>query len=155
MNRKLRSLITVCCAAVASLPALAGCDATGGARYVPPADVARTSLEAALAAWRDGRPCGPIEAAPPIQIADSRWQNGQQIEAFQIGDEQPDGDGTRQFPVKLTIKKSGKVEEVRYIVHGRDPVWIYSDIDYKRMIDMGNGTEPARPRTPVARRSGR
>lgn len=134
---------------------VAGCGGAGNARFTPDADVARSSLQTALAAWQDGKPYGPIEATPPIRVADSPWQNGQQIQSFEIGDEQADSDGTKQYPVKLTFKKSGKVEEVRYYVHGRDPVWIYSETDYKRMVDMGNGTEPAKPRGTTGRRGGR
>jgi hypothetical protein len=153
MHRLHRSSVFAFAAAL--LLPLAGCDGSGNARFAPDADVARSSLETALTAWRDGRPCGPIEGTPPIRIADSRWQNGEQIASFQIGDEQADQDGTKQFPVKLTIKKSGTVEDVRYIVHGRDPVWIYSEADYKRMIDMGNGAEPAKARPAAGRRGGR
>lgn len=148
MSRRFHPLMLAACA----LAAMVGCDATG-ARYVPDAELARASLESALTAWRDGRPCGPVGQSPTIQVSDSRWRDGQRIESFRIGEEQPGGDGPRQFPVKLTLKKTGKVEEIRYIVHGRDPVWIYSDADYRRMIDMGNGAEPAPRRGP--RRSGR
>jgi hypothetical protein len=150
MNRKVCSSIA---AMAALLTAMAGCDATGNARHVPDADLARTSLQTALTAWRDGRPCEPIAGPPAIQVSDSRWRDGQQIAAFEIGEEQADGDETRQFPVKLTFKKTGKVEEVRYVVHGREPVWVYSDTDYKRLIDMGNGEDTGR--APTARRRGR
>jgi hypothetical protein len=139
-------------AAATFVLSLAGCEGTGNARFVPDAELARSSLQTALSAWRDGRPCGPIESTPPIRIADSLWQNGQQIGSFEIGDEQADADGTKQFPVKLTLKKDGKTREVRYMVHGRDPVWVFSEADYKRMIDMGNGTESAKPGKSTRRR---
>jgi hypothetical protein len=144
MNHSLRLTLARWAAAVALLSPAAGCGPSGGARFVPDAEVARASLQTALSAWRDGKPCGPIAGDPPIQVADSEWQNGLQIASFQIGDEGPEIDGTKQFPVTLTLKKDGKSRDVRYMVHGRDPVWIYSEADYKRMIDMGNGTEPAK-----------
>jgi hypothetical protein len=155
MDPKQRSSLMAMAAAATLALFLAGCEGTGNARFTPDADVARSSLQTALNAWRDGSPCGPIEAKPPIRVADSLWQNGQQIESFQVGDEQADADGTKQFPVKLTIKKTGKVEDVRYVVYGRDPVWVFSEADYKRMIDMGNGAEPAKPRSASGRRGGR
>jgi hypothetical protein len=155
MNRTFRMPAASMAAAAMLVVFVAGCEGTGTARFTPDAEVARSSLQTALTAWRDGKPCGPIEAKPPITVADSLWQNGQQIQSFEIGDEQADADGTKQYPVKLTLKKSGKVEEVRYMVHGRDPVWIYSETDYKRMVDMGNGTEPAKPRGASTRRPGR
>jgi hypothetical protein len=131
-------------AALAGLLVQAGCGGTGHARYNPPQDEARAALEAALSAWRDGRPFGPIDATPPVRVADSLWQGGQQIESFEIGAEVPGDDGAKRFPVKLTMKKAKTVREVNYVVNGRDPVWVFSELDYKRMIDMGNGPEPAR-----------
>lgn len=125
---------------------LAGCDSTSNARFVPDATAARSSLEKALTAWRDGQPCGPIEGTPSIQVADSRWQNGESISAFEITAEKSGDDGTQEFTVTLTPNKAGKTrptQQVRYFIHGRDPVWIYSEADYKRMVDMGNGAAPA------------
>jgi hypothetical protein len=122
---------------------LVGCDSAGHARYTPTQDEARSSLEAALTAWRDGRSPESIDVTPPVRVADSLWQGGEQIDSFQVGDEEAADDGTKRFPVKLTVKKSKKVEEVRYVVHGRDPVWVYSEKDYQRMIDMGNGSSNA------------
>jgi predicted small lipoprotein YifL len=147
--------------AAALLSSLAGCGGTGNARYIPDAEVARASLETALGAWRDGKPCGPIEGTPPIRVADSAWQNGEQIASFEIGDEQAADDGAKEFPVKLTLKKDGKVRDVRYVINGRDPVWIYSEADYKRMNEMGNGEatckrpNAAKPRSSAGERGGR
>jgi hypothetical protein len=123
-----------------------GCGDTGHARYAPTQDEARSSLEKALTAWRDGRPCGPIEATPPVSVSDSRWQGGQRIESFEIGIEEPGSDGTKVFPVKLTMQKSNEIREVKYVVFGRDPVWVSDEQDYKRMIDMGNAPEVGRKR---------
>jgi hypothetical protein len=146
MNHKMRLRLMGLVAAAPGLLALAGCDNTGHARFTPTKDEARSSLEAALTAWRDGKPYGPIEATPPVNVADSAWQGGAQIEAFEIGEEEDPGDGTKQFPVKLTMKKAKTAQDIRYIVNGRDPVWVFSEPDYKRMIDMGNGPETAKPK---------
>jgi hypothetical protein len=155
MNRNLRSSIIGSCATVVLATAMAGCGASGTSQYVPDTDVARTSLEAALTAWRDGRPCGHIDAKPPIEVADSRWRGGQQIESFQIGEEQVDGQGPRQFMVKLTNKKGGKVEDVRYFVSGRDPVWVFAETDYQQMMDMGNGPDTNKSSKAGGKRRGR
>ena len=64
-------------------------------------------------------------------------KRGQQIESFQIGDEEDGGDGTKQFVVKLTMKKAKAGQDVRYFVHGRDPVWVFSEADYKQMLEHG------------------
>jgi hypothetical protein len=147
MKRTMRFRLMWLVAAAPGLLLLAGCGDAGHAKFTPTKDEARSSLEAALTAWRDGRPFGPLETTPPVRIADSLWQGGQQIESFQIGDEQSNDDGTKHFPVKLTIKKTKAVQEVEYVVHGRDPVWVFSGTDYQRMIDMDNGPQPTRNRS--------
>ena len=86
------------------LSLLSGCGSSH-ARFTPTSGEARTSLEAALTAWRDGKPYGRVEATPPVQVADSAWQAGQQVESFEIGEEKDDGDGTKQFAVTLKMKK--------------------------------------------------
>ena len=146
MTRLLRSRRLWLVGAAPTLLLLAGCDAAGHARFTPTQDEARSALEAVLAAWRDGRPFGPIEATLPVHVADSLWQGGQAIEAFQIGDGQANEDGTKRFPVKLTMKKTKAVQDIRYVVYGRDPVWVFNEADYQRMIDMGNGPETPRGR---------
>ena len=119
------------------LSSLAGCEGTG-TPFVPDADWRAPPWRRPwrLARRQAVRPDRGDSAHPRRGFP---WQNGEQIASFEIGDEQADADGTKQFPVKLTLKKGGKVQEVRYIVNGRDPVWIFSETDYKRMIDMGNG----------------
>lgn len=155
MKRHCLSSLAGILSAAAMVSGLAGCDGTGNARHVTEAEVARRSLESALSAWRDGRPCGPIEGSPAIQVSDARWRDGRRIEAFEIGEEHTDGDGIRQFTVALTFPKSKKAEEARFVVYGRDPVWIFSEEDYKRMIDMGNGSDTSRSRGNTAKQRGR
>jgi hypothetical protein len=124
------------------LALLAGCGASH-ARFVPTSGEARASLEAALSAWRDGKAAGEIEAKPPIHVVDSAWQAGRQLQSFQIGEEEDGGDGVKQFVVKLTMKNSKGDQEVRYVVHGRDPVWVFTADDYKHMLDMDNKPDAA------------
>jgi hypothetical protein len=134
---------------------LSGCGASH-ARFTPTSTEARSSLEAALTAWRDGQPFGRgrVEATPPIQVADSIWQAGRQIESFQIGDEQDGGDGTKQFNVKVRMKQAKADTDVRYVVQGRDPVWVCRAEDYQRLINMDNN--PVVPESKSgARRAGR
>ncbi len=124
------------------LSVLSGCGASL-ARYTPTTGEARTSLEAALTAWRDGKPYGRVDATPPVQIADTAWQGGAVLESFEIGEEKDEGDGTKQFASTLKMKKPAGEVSVRYFVHGRDPVWVYREEDYKRMINMDNNPDPA------------
>ena len=129
---------------------LTGCGASS-ARFKPTTDEARSSLEAALTAWRDGKPYGSVVATPPIQVGDSAWQAGDQVESFEIGEELDD-DGTKQFVVAFKMKKPPGNQSVRYYVHGRDPVWIYREEDYKRMLNMDNN--PVTTSKSKTRRSG-
>ena len=129
---------------------LTGCGASS-ARFKPTSDEARSSLEAALTAWRDGKPYGSVVATPPIQVGDSAWQAGDQVESFEIGEELDD-DGTKQFVVAMKMKKPPGDQSVRYYVHGRDPVWIYREEDYKRMLNMDNN--PVTTSKSKTRRSG-
>jgi hypothetical protein len=132
---------------------LAGCGASH-ARFVPTSGEARSALEAALAAWRDGKAIGEIAAKPPIHVVDSAWQGGRQLESFQIGEEEDAGDGTKQFVVKLTMKNAKGEKEVRYVVHGRDPVWVFTAEDYKHMLDMDDKPDTASKSRPGSRRFG-
>jgi hypothetical protein len=122
------------------LGATAGCGASN-AQFTPSSNEARSSVEAALTAWKDGKPVGEIEATPPVRVVDSAWQGGQQIDSFEIGEEK-EVDGTKQFAVKLLMKKTQKSEDVRYVVHGRDPVWVYREEDYLRTLNMENNPAP-------------
>jgi hypothetical protein len=133
---------------------LVGCGANQ-AQYTPTSDEARTSLEASLTAWRDGKAYGSVTATPPVQIADSVWQGGGQIESFQIGDEETDADGSKLFPVKLKMKKPPGDQSLRYVVRGRGPVWVFREEDYKRMNNMDNDPVSATRSKSVSRRSGR
>ncbi len=80
---------------------------------------------------------------------------GQQVESFEIGDEEDEGDGTKQFAVTLKMKKPPGDQSVRYFVHGRDPVWVYREEDYKRMLNMDNNPVTTSRSKSDPRRSGR
>jgi hypothetical protein len=132
-------------ALAALLTASSGCG-SDTARYTPTADVARKSLEAALTAWRDGRPIGSLEgSSPPVRVVDSIWRSGEKLESFQLLGE-GDVDGRKEFTVRLTMKEPRGEKEARYIVHGRDPIWVYRGEDFARAMDMDNQPEPPRPR---------
>ncbi len=154
MTRALRFRFRAFAAALPFLAMSIGCDSSQ-ARYKPTSGEARSSLEAALTAWRDGKPYGSIAGTPPIQVGDTAWQAGQQIESFEIGDEEDNGDGTKQFMVKFKMKKPAGEQSVRYVIHGRDPVWVYREEDYKRMANMDNNPVPPSSAKSGARRSGR
>ena len=130
-------------ALAALLTASSGCE-SDTARYTPTANVARQSLEAALTAWRDGRPVGSIAGnSPPVRVVDSSWRSGEKLAAFQVLGE-ADVDGRKEFTVRLTMKEPRGETEARYLVHGRDPVWVYRGEEFARVMDMDNQPEPTR-----------
>jgi len=106
------------------------------ADYVPTKEKARAALEAALTAWQNGRPPGKIEGvSPAVQAVDSVWQAGQKLAGFTILDEES-GDGPQRFSVRLNLKDTKGELVVRYVVLGRDPIWVYRAEDYKRAMGM-------------------
>jgi hypothetical protein len=118
--------------------ACAGCGGTktGFERYIPAKDTARRSLETALDVWvKDGRPGTVAGTSPTIEVVDSRWKAGQKLASYEILQQEP-GDGPPRFSVRLKLKKSPGDEVVRYVVLGRDPLWVYREDDYNRLSGM-------------------
>jgi hypothetical protein len=131
--------------AALSLRLLAGCG-SGYEQYAPSSSEARASLEAALTSWRDGKAPGVIDVKPPVHVVGSGWPGDAQIESFTIGEEQDVGDGTKQFVVKLITKPKGAEKDEKFIVHGRDPVYVFAEQDYMRTVNMDNSPETRRPK---------
>ena len=116
----------------------AGCGHNGGSfdDYVPKAQTAREALAAALTAWQNGAAPGKIEAvSPAVQAVDFQWQAGQKLQSYEILEE-IQGDGPKRFSVKLTLAGSGAAQEVRYVVLGREPLWVYREEDYAKVSAM-------------------
>jgi hypothetical protein len=121
----------VCLGLLASL-LVCGCTAKKDARGTPE-ETARQSLDAALTAWRNGQPTGELpNASPPVQVVDSVWAKGRKLESYEILNAGTETDGLRWFSVRLTLGNPNANEEVRYVVKGRSPVWVYRQEDLKR-----------------------
>jgi hypothetical protein len=114
----------------------AGCSNRSYNQYIPSDDKARQALESALNAWQDGKKPGPVEgASQPIQAVDSRWQAGQQLRSYEILNEEK-SEGPRVFSVRLTLQRPAAQQTVRYLVVGKDPLWVYREDDYKAPAGM-------------------
>jgi hypothetical protein len=121
------------------LAAAAGCEGPKDySQFVPPEGAARKALEAALNAWKGARPPRRVEdTKPPVEVVDSKWKAGRQLTDYQIVKEEPPaGQGPRWFTVKLTLQKPAGTQEVRYAVVGNDPLWVYSEDEYKKLSGM-------------------
>ncbi len=130
-----------------------GCDA-GDSRGVPREDAARVAVESALSAWRDGKPYDKLESTPPVRVVDSAWRNGEKIDSFEILDEEGRDDGTKAFSVRIGSSKAKGVKKAKFVVYGQDPLWVYREEDYKRMLQTERNIAAPRTIGKGARRGG-
>ena len=73
----------------------------------------------------------PVETGVTVEVLDQNWSSGQKLQSFEIvGDET--GAGPRIFTVKLKTAKGEQT--VKYYVVGIDPLWVYSEADYKKQM---------------------
>lgn len=115
---------------------LAGCGGDGTQRYVQSSESARSSLETALNAWKNGDPHGTIESGDTeIDVFDARWRDGQQLESFEIVEELP-ADPHQTFKVTMRMKDATEDEENTYIVLGIDPIQVFRSEDYAAATGM-------------------
>ncbi len=113
-----------------------GCGKSQHNRYVPAPSDARAALVAALDGWKSGQPPGRIERPDSaVQAVDSQWRDGAKLQDYEIVGEQP-GDGPMEFSVRLSLGGSPEKKEVRYMVIGRDPIWVVRDQDYTQFQNM-------------------
>ena len=105
--------------------------------FLPAEDKAQSALETALTAWQHGERVGKIAntSSPVIEVVDSKWRAGQKLQSYQILQVVP-GNGPTRFVVRLTLKQPRAEQEVRYVVLGQDPLWVYREEDYKRLSGM-------------------
>jgi hypothetical protein len=118
-------------AGLASILVTLGCGPSE-TRYIPAADSARASLEAALTAWKNGAPHEPVKSRETsITMFDSRWQSKAKLESFEITEELPPNPH-RAFRVKMRLARQKADEETTYLVIGIDPLLVYRSEDYER-----------------------
>ena len=67
---------------------------------------------------------------PSIQAVDSKWRAGQKLSKWEIVGEESN-QGPTFFSVRLTLKGVATPQTVRYVVVGRDPLWVYREDDYR------------------------
>jgi hypothetical protein len=116
--------------------ALLGCGGTGTGKFVPATATARSTLETALNAWQKGGKPGRVAEGPPVvQVLDVKWSNGHKLARYEILEQLP-GDGPPWFSVKLTMQSPPGEQVVKYVVIGKDPLWVYREEDYKKLTGM-------------------
>ena len=123
-----------------------GCgNRTGGTeRFVPPAATAREALSTALKSWQNGHAPGTIPAtSPSIQLVDAHRRPGQRLASCEILGEVA-GNGPRTFAVKVKFENPQEESRLRFVVVGRDPIWIFRAEDYELLLHWEHAMpEPA------------
>ncbi len=104
--------------------------------YLPAEQKARAALDSALAAWQNGQPAGKMAAASgTVEVADPEWKAGQKLLGYEILNAET-GNGPPRFAVKLRMAGPRGEREVRYVVVGNDPLWVYREDDYQHAMGM-------------------
>jgi hypothetical protein len=117
---------------VFTLALLAGCQRSGEEKYIPPEATARQVLETALGQWRDGQaaPARFTHGKVSVEVLDQAWSSGQKIQGFEVVGEETAEGKPPAFLVKLKTAKGEKT--VKYYVVGIDPLWVYSEPDFRK-----------------------
>lgn len=121
---------------LALLLAAAGCGGRSNdpARFIPSPTAARIALTAALDAWKQGKPTGAVAGTSPVvQVVDETRLQGQKLVRYEIVGEIP-GPGPRTFTVSLETENPGDRRTARYVVTGIDPLWVYRQEDYDKLV---------------------
>jgi hypothetical protein len=106
------------------------------ARLVPSTSVARGAIETVFAAWQRGdRPGVTSQGSPAIQMVDSLRESGSTLVKYEILAE-ASGDGPTRFSVRLQLDKPSREMELKYVVVGQDPIWVFREEEYERSQGM-------------------
>ncbi|HUY89487.1 MAG TPA: hypothetical protein VMV10_12200 [Pirellulales bacterium] len=95
------------------------------------ADVARRSLDAALASWKAGEQSADLaRRTPPIVMGDFAWESGRKLADYRIPEAARNDGANLHYLVELTLSDSqggSNKQEVSYVV-GTDPtITIFRD----------------------------
>jgi hypothetical protein len=117
------------------LACVSGCGGPRGfERFMPSEEGARAALETVLKAWQNGEPPGGItHVTPAVQAVDTLRRPGQRLQRYDVLGPVP-ADGHRRFAVRLFLENPGEEQKARFVVIGREPLWVFRLEDYERMI---------------------
>ncbi len=129
--------------AFAALLAMSGCGGSSS-KYTPTGESAKETLTHALTSWQKGEKYGQLASAtPPINVGDSQWESGKGLESFEIlGEESVPGQSNKMFTVNLKLKGGKAATKTKYVVVGVDPVWVYHEDNFRRLLNMDNNPNP-------------
>lgn len=130
--------------ALTAVLAIAGCGGSSS-KYTPTGESAKETLTHALTAWQKGEKYGQVSNAnPPINVSDFQWEGGKGLESFEIlGEEPVPGQSNKMFSVSLKLKGGKSATKTKYVVVGVNPVWVYQEENFKRLLNMDNNPIPS------------
>lgn len=121
---------------IAIFAAGCGCAQRGPADFsAPDLESSKTALVASLDAWKgDRRSSGVlIGSKPSIGVVDSARLDRPLLEYEVVGPLMTLGKA-RPFAVRLVLGKPRETVATRYLVIGRDPLWVFRQADFERML---------------------
>ena len=126
---------------VASILAACGCGSEPPP-IVPDSALSRKALDAAMSAWKQGRPTGQIESTSPrIQVIDAHRVPGQTLERYEVLSDTA-SPRARTFSVRLHMKNPDERVMERFLVVGLDPVLIFRQKDFDLIMHWEHKMEP-------------
>lgn len=109
-----------------------GCSGGDVSGEVPTDEVAIASLKAALTAWQAGSFQGGIaNVEPNVNFVDNVRDKNKKLLTFEVLGK-VEGAANLQYNTKLTMEGESAPTEVKYIIMGKSPVWVYREEDYKK-----------------------
>jgi hypothetical protein len=102
--KRFRTPIARLAAGVLILSMIPGC---GGNSPASPADTneARSALDRALSAWRDGKTSDALKSEePPLEASDHQWTNGLHLVKYEVHKDRPPSGSGQSFRVTLWLK---------------------------------------------------
>jgi hypothetical protein len=100
-------------------------------------------VEDVLIAWQKGRPTGRVDSAllpVAVYVVDSHRRSGQTLRSFKILG-QVAGNGPRSFVVRLSLESPTEEKNIRYLVIGLDPLWVFREEDYTMLSHWDHGAD--------------
>ena len=119
--------------------------------FLPTWTEARQALDWALATWRDSaNPPRQINSSS-VQFIDQQRQPGERLSTYEIL-ARTEVENARQFTVRLTLADDPTPRLVRYIVIGREPIWVFRLEDYDLISHWEHKMdEPEHPLPPTGK----
>ncbi|ODT97204.1 MAG: hypothetical protein ABS79_07610 [Planctomycetes bacterium SCN 63-9] len=120
-----------------------GCRGESEPLRPPPTELARSSLASALDAWKAGRPAGGklIGSNPGVGVVDTLQAERPLVDYEIVGAlfALPEA---RPFAVRLTLDSPREILSARYVVLGRDPIWVFRQEDYELILHWEHKMSP-------------